>query len=155
MSRSLKKYALAAEIIGAIAVVVSLIYVAVSVNQNTKALMVANHQAIVAMEQDSIDWFKDPDFVASYADSLDDINNLSSVQWGQVESWIAGQFNVWEFAFLTHDNGMMEDNVWEGYDNHFRTVLKQPGRLRFWSEGQEGFSPAFRMYVDSILAVAE
>lgn len=32
-----------AEIVGAIAVVISLVYVGASVNQNTRALMVANH----------------------------------------------------------------------------------------------------------------
>ena len=69
MARSLQEYALAAEIIGAIAVVVSLIYVGLSVNQNTNALMVANHQALVAMDQSTTDWVKDPAF-GRYVDSV-------------------------------------------------------------------------------------
>ena len=69
MARSLQEYALAAEIIGAVAVVVSLIYVGLSVNQNTNALMVANHQALVAMDQSTTDWVKDPAF-GRYVDSV-------------------------------------------------------------------------------------
>jgi len=58
LTRSLKDYALVAEIIGAIAVVISLIYVGLSVNQNTNAVMVANHQALVAMDQNTNDWLQ-------------------------------------------------------------------------------------------------
>jgi len=49
-NEKLQEWALVAEIVGAVAVVVSLIYVGVSVRQNTDAILVANHQAIVAMD---------------------------------------------------------------------------------------------------------
>jgi len=155
VTRPLKEYALAAEIIGAIAVVVSLIYVGVSVNQNTNAVLVANHQALVALDQATTDWFKDPDFAAAHIISLDDVSKLSAVQQAQVGAYLADKFNAWEFAFLTHENGMMEDNIWQGWDDHYRTVLQQSGGRWFWGEGREGFSPAFRTYLDSILPATE
>ena len=155
MARPLKEYALAAEIIGAIAVVISLIYVGVSVNQNTNAVMVANHQALVALDQATTDWFKDPDFAAAYIISLGDAHKLSPVQQAQFSSYLADKFNAWEFAFLTHESGMMEDNIWQGWDGHYRTLLKQSGGRWFWGEGREGFSPAFRAYLDTILAETE
>jgi hypothetical protein len=155
LTKSLKEYALAAEIIGAFAVVISLIYVGVSVNQNTNAVMVSNHQAIVAMDQDTTDWFKDPDFAAAYIVALGDISKLSDVQRTQVGSYISGKFNAWEFAFLTRENGMMGDNIWQGWDGHYRTVLKQSGGRWFWGIARESFSPTFRRYVDSIVADIE
>ena len=155
MKNSLKEYALAAEIIGAIAVVISLIYVGVSVNQNTNAVMVANHQALVAMDQSTTDWFKDPDFAAAHVVSLEGIDKLSPVQRAQVGSYIAGKFNAWEFAFLTHENEMMEDNIWQGWNAHYVSVLKQPGGQWFWSEERGSFSPSFVLYVNSLLAAIE
>lgn len=150
--RLLKEYALAAEIIGAIAVVISLIYVGVSVNQNTNAVMVSNHHALVALDQATTDWFKDSDFAAAYIISLDDVSKLSAVQQAQFTSYLADKFNAWEFAFVTHENGMMEDNIWQGWDGHYRTLLQQSGGRWFWGEGREGFSPAFRTYLDSLAA---
>ena len=152
MKRSLSDYALLAEIVGAIAVVVSLIYVGISVNQNTSALMVANHQALVAMDQDTTDWFKDPEFAVTMEMALEDVSQLSPAQWTQVLSYLAGKFNAWEFAFLTHDDGMMADNIWDGWDGHYRTVLERGTGQQFWSLERESFSPAFRWYVDSINA---
>ena len=155
MKKSLQDYALAAEIIGAVAVVISLIYVGISVNQHTNAVQVANHQALVAMDQDSADWFKDPDFAAAYLIASKDIGKLSDVQRIQVGSFVAGKLNAWEYAFLTHENGMMADNIWQGWDGHYRTVLKQSGGRWFWNAERESFSPAFREFVDSIVADME
>jgi hypothetical protein len=155
LTRSLKEFALAAEVVGAIAVIISLIYVGVSVNQNTNAVLVANHQALVAMDQVTTDWFKDPDFAAAYIVASDDVSKLSAVQRSQIGSYFAGKFNAWEFAFLTHENGMMEDNIWQGWDGHYKSVLKQGGGRWFWSIEREGFSPTFRLYVESILADIE
>lgn len=155
LKRSLKEYALAAEVIGAVAVVISLIYVGISVNQNTNAIMVANHQALVAMDQDTTSWFKDPGFASAYSTSLDDMSTLSTVQRFQVGSYVAGKFNAWEFAFLTHESGMMKDNIWQGWDGHYRTVLVEPAGRWFWSKERLSFSPSFGHYVDSILADSE
>lgn len=152
MKRSLEEYTLAAEIIGAIAVVISLIYVGASVSQNTSANQVSNHQALVAMDMDKNDWLRDPEFVAIYEIATEDVGNLSPVQWAQYSTFVANTFNVWEFAFITHNNGMMDDTIWDGYGGYYRSVLQRESSQRFWTEGREGFSPEFRLHVDSLLA---
>ena len=54
MKAKLQEFALIAEIVGAIAVVISLIYVGLGVRQNTDAIQVANHQALVALDMEKI-----------------------------------------------------------------------------------------------------
>jgi len=110
---------------------------------------------LVAMDQDTTDWFKDPDFAATYLVASKDIGELSAVQRSQVGSYVAGKLNAWEYAFLTHENGMMADNIWQGWDGHYRTVLKQSDGRWFWNMERNSFSPAFREYVDSIVADLE
>jgi hypothetical protein len=75
-SGKLQDWALVAEITGAIAVVISLIYVGVGVRQNTDAISVANHHAIVAMDIERNTWFRDLEYAAVYELALDDINQL-------------------------------------------------------------------------------
>jgi len=110
---------------------------------------------LVAMDQDTTDWFKDPDFAAIYLIASKDIEKLSAVQLSQVGSYVAGKLNAWEYAFLTHENGMMADNIWQGWDGHYQTVLKQSDGRWFWSMERNSFSPSFREYVDSIVAELE
>jgi hypothetical protein len=64
----------------AIAVVVSLIYVGISVNKNTGAILVANHQALVAMDQDTNAWCRDSEFAEIVETAEDDVSKLSPVQ---------------------------------------------------------------------------
>jgi hypothetical protein len=152
MKKSLEQYALAAEIIGAIAVVISLVYVGTSVDQNTNAIRVSNHQALVAMDMEKNDWLRDSEFAAIHVIAMDDVGKLTPVQRIQYSTFIANTFNAWEFAFITHNNGMMDGNIWDGWDGFYKTVLEEKSHQWFWRKGREGFSPEFRSYVDSMLA---
>jgi len=117
--------------------------------------MVANHHALVAMDQNTNGWFRDSEFAAIFEIAIEDASTLSPVQLRQFRSFLADKINAWEFAFLTHNSGMMEDTIWDGWDAYYRMELEQKGYQSFWNTGREGFSPAFRMYVDSILAEIE
>ena len=140
-----------AEIIGAIAVVVSLIYVGLSVNQNTNAIMVANHQALVALDQDTNAWLRDLEFAEIFENATTDISQLSPSQSRQYFTFIADKFNAWEFAFITHRSGMMEDNIWKGWDGYYRSLIDEKSNQGYWESGKAGYSPAFVSYVDSVL----
>ena len=142
-------------IVGAIAVVISLIYVGASVNQNTDAIMVANHHALVAMDQNTNAWFREPDFAEVFEIAMENPDELSPAQSRQLVAFLADKFNAWEFAFITHSNGMMEDNIWSGWDGYYRGELSQRPHQWFWQSGKDGFSPSFRSYVDSILGELE
>ena len=151
MAKSLQEYALAAEIVGAIAVVISLIYVGASVNQNTDAIMVSNHQALVAMDQNTNEWFRDSGFAKAFRIAMNDPSALSPAQSLQIRTFLADKFNAWEFAFVTYSNGMMEDDIWNGWDGYYRGELANKPHRSFWQAGRDGFSPAFRAYVDSTI----
>lgn len=152
--RSLNEYALMAEIAGAIAVVVSLIYVGLSVNQNTNAIMVANHQALVALDQDTNGWLRDPEFAEIFVNATKGIDQLSSAQSRQYFTFVADKFNAWEFAYLTYESGMMEDNIWKGWDRYYRSLIDTKSNQGYWESAKAGFSPAFVSYVDSVLAAS-
>jgi hypothetical protein len=151
LKKSLRDGALIAEIVGAVAVVISLIYVGVSVNQNTRALMVSNHQALVAMDQDKNGWLRDAQFAEIYEIAEADVDRLSPAQLLQYRTFEADTFNAWEFAFITHNDGMMDENIWAGWDGYYRSRMQAKGPQWFWRTSKDTFSPAFRIYVDSVL----
>jgi hypothetical protein len=148
----LQEWALIAEIVGAIAVVVSLIYVGVGVRQNTAAILVSNHQSIVAMDIDRNTWYRDLEFAAAYELAIEDYTKLSPAQLRQFRTFVADTFNTWEYGFITHSRGMMDDTIWGGWDQYYRNELKKESYQWFWNSSKMGFSDDFRNYVDSIQA---
>lgn len=151
MKGRLQEYAFFAEIIGAVGVVISLIYVGVGVRQNTDAVHVANHQALVAMDMDKNEWLRDPEFAAIYEIAREDFTKLSPVQLRQYLTLVADTLNAWEFAFITHNSGAMSDTIWNGWDGFYRSELQTEAFRWFWKDGGINFSPDFRVYVDSVL----
>jgi hypothetical protein len=151
MGTKLEKYALIAEIVGALAVVISLIYVGTSVRQNTAVAQVANHQAIVSMDMAKNNWLKDKEFVAIHLKARDGIDKLSTIETEQYMTFVADNLNAWEFAFITYNNGVLEDTIWVGWDRYYRGWTKNKGFQLFWSQGGSNFSPDFNSYVESII----
>jgi hypothetical protein len=141
-----------AEILGIIAVVVSLAFVAFELRQNTDAVRVANHQALVAMDMEKNAWLRDPNFAATYVLARSDFEQLTPTQSRQYLTFIADTFNAWEFAHITYANGAMAENIWNGWDGFYRSELATVGGRNFWNDQGSNFSPAFRTYVDSIVA---
>lgn len=91
----LKQWALTAELVGAVAVVVSLVYVGAGIRQNTCAIMAANHQNLLAMDIDENAWFRDAEFAALYEAALAAIDGLSVSQMRQLRSFFSDQLNIW------------------------------------------------------------
>ena len=140
-----------AELVGIFAVVFSLALVAYELRQNTEAVRVANHQALVAMDIEKNAWLRDQDFAATYVLARKDFEKLTPVQSRQYLTFIADTFNTWEFAHITYSSGAMEENIWKGWDGFYRSELATEAGRKFWKDGGHNFSPEFRTYVDSLV----
>ncbi|MCP5184673.1 MAG: hypothetical protein H6993_11970 [Pseudomonadales bacterium] len=151
MKLNLQDYASVAEVIGAVAVVISLVYVALSIRQNTDAIQVSNHQALVAMDMEKNSWLRESEFAEIYVIAREEPEKLSKVQMQQYSTFVADTMNAWEFAYITYSNGAMDETIWHGWDGFYRSELSSDLFRRFWLDRGEGFSPKFKAYVDSIV----
>lgn len=107
-------------------------------------------------------WFRDAQFAEIFetandetskqVDAVSDIGRLTAAQARQYRTFEADTFNAWEFAFITHNDGMMDDNIWEGWDSYYRARMQEKGPRWFWETSRDTFSPAFRTYVDATTA---
>ena len=143
------------EVIGIIAVVFSLALVAYELRQNTEAVRVANHQALVAMDLEKNAWLRDQDFATIYVLAREDFEKLTPVQSRQYLTFVADTFNAWEFAHITYSSGAMEENIWNGWDGFYRSELATEAGRKFWKDGGHNFSLEFRTYVDSLVQYLE
>ncbi len=104
------------------------------------------------MDMEKNAWLRDPDFAGAYVRARSDFENLTPIQSRQYLTFIADTFNAWDFAHLTYSSGAMAETIWSGWDGFYRSELRTIGGRSFWRVSGPNFSPAFRAYVDSIVA---
>ena len=150
----LERWALIAEIVGAFAVVISLVYVGVGIRQNTDAIMSANHQNLLAMDIDKNSWFRDPDFAELYESALTDIDSLSASQTRQFSTYVSDQINIWENIYIAHEKGLVDERVWEGYDEFYSSQLRLPSYRLIWAKNKDGWTGEFAQHAESVLTNA-
>ena len=139
------------EFIGGFAVLVTLVYLAVQVRQNTSALSANRHH-------DMLDTLIRHDFSArsmnrEYADFLNAAihtpDELDDVDWERFVSHAYGTFAMWEESLLGHRRGMIDDQIWISWDGAGRSLWSGPGFKKFWEQEGKTHSPMFQDYVNS------
>lgn len=106
----LEKLALIAEIVGGLAVVVTLVVLITEVRENTKALMAANRQSVTGRTQDFISTLvSNPQFLAIQADlipSNDPDERLAL-------NYMADLLKLVEESYLEYQDGLLDERYWQ------------------------------------------
>ena len=146
------KWSSIAEITGAIAIVVSLIFVGSEIRQNSAILQMSNYQTTLSWGAETGSWLKDKDFAEVYVAAINNYSELTEVQILQFDEFFGQRLNIWEFAFDAHKIGMIPENTWEAWDYYFRTEFSKSSFTTMWAESKRNdYYGEFKIYVDSAL----
>lgn len=146
---TLEYWALLAEIAGAIAIVVSVIYLGVQIRANTKVLRSQAHYNALSLAQRPFEMaIADQSLADLIETSYAFPERLSEGQWFRCGNYLFMQFNSWEYLYYQNIDGSIPNQLWVGADAYFKELVEtKPGLKRFWSEYQHGFDDPFRSYV--------
>jgi hypothetical protein len=152
---SLRDWSSFAEVVASVAVVISLIFVAYSVNQNTR-IMQATHDSQIFNLQDSIigQLSADP-VLASILVKLEQKEELTPSEAKQWEWHLYRWVSLWEMAYNRHEDGLMSDQHWKGWDRAFVIFVldSETGMTEdFWQVDRETYSEGFAAHVDAAFA---
>jgi hypothetical protein len=114
MKLSLDSASKSAEIVAAIAVVLSLIYVGYQVQQNTKAIRSTVHQSLVGhvtATEGLVVTNADLAQIMLKSDSNPD--SLTPEERLRFDAFITLEFVNWENAYLNYQEGFVEERVWQ------------------------------------------
>ena len=141
------------EIVGASAVVVSLIYLAVQVKaQNREARVASAHDIFEAFRNIALP-FQNPDHAALMAKSMHEgYNNLTETERIQVIAVVIPMLRVWEEAYYQHRSERLELSIWSSISAQYIDMLSLSQFQEVWCLRKHIFSEEFRRYVDSIEA---
>ena len=140
------------EIIGAITVVVSLIYLAVQVRQNTRAQQTENFSRAldrVAAIQATLS--QDPETSVIFSKGVSDPSDLTSRERMQFTWTMYELFGAFEFMFLASKTNAIPEEIWRRWSSAVAWWLSYSGVQAWWSVRPIPFSESFTSYIDSLL----
>ena len=146
---TLEYWALIAEIAGAVAVVVSVIYLGLQISENTKVLRSQSHYNALALAQRPLEIMVENEGLAKiirvcYATP----DALTPEDWTRCGNYVFMQFNAWEYMYYQNADRAIPKQLWVGADAFFKDlVATKPGLARFWKEYAVAFDEPFRGYV--------
>ena len=113
----LHTWAAGAEVLGSIAVVVSLLLVAYSINQNTKVTHVANLNAVYDTYREiELALAADSEWVEVVVEGSRGSRKLSDAETMRYDLYISQHLNNWEVLIEDHERGYFPDDTFEGWD---------------------------------------
>jgi hypothetical protein len=153
MTLKLTNLASIAEIIGAFAVVISLIYVGVQVNDSAGAVRSASaNDANVAVQNWYLVIGSDAQTSKVFYDALISNEPLETHDEFQFLMIFQGAFLAFQNSYLIAAEGNIDVELLEGITGAIVLVKELPGMKRYWRQRKSTFHPAFVSYVDELLA---
>jgi len=153
---SLNDLANLAQVIGAIAVVISLIYVALQIRQNTNAVRSATAQSV---HEHFANWYHliaaDAELSRIAANGLRDYQSLSETERTRFISAFMSFLSYSQNAFLKWRQGLLAPSLWLGWEQVMMNLFGAPGGKAFWKERGYMFGDEFRRYIEDDLIKRE
>jgi hypothetical protein len=148
---TLEHYAYLAEIIGVIAVVVTLIYLAVQVRQGAELLRSESRQAQVANDQNGVYRFVEhPELGRLFSQKA----TPSLEEKIKLQFWIIGQMRAREHEWLQHRSGAMDEDTWMSYRDVIYFLLGTERARALWNMCSPYFNPDYAEMVDEMMQEA-
>jgi hypothetical protein len=144
------KWASVAEIISSVAILVTLLYLAVQTQQNTDSINSQSRQSLAdsAVFEQTI-WLQNPKLSLFIIDNSIEMTFEQKVQ---LDSLMLLSLTRREFAFRQYQAGVLDEKIWR-HEVEIIALLLGTQRTRSWwnTVGRNGFSTAFAGTVDSTI----
>src|SRR6267143_6591700 len=144
------------QIIGALAVVISLFYVAHQIRQNTNAVRSATAQTV---HEHFAKWYHlvaaDADLSRIVANGLRDYASLAEQERVRFVAAFMAFVSCSQNAFLKWRERLLEQPLWRGWELVIMNLVCAPGGKAFWRDRAFMFGDQFRRYVESDLMTRE
>ena len=123
------------EFISGLAVVVTLIYLALQIRHNTRAVRSSMHQDMVGSTARIAESVSDsPDVGRIVLKADEDYDNLTKEEFIRFEAYAERVFGNFESVFYSYRNSMIEQDLWESWEASYLADISRNAMRRFWHE---------------------
>ncbi len=140
------------EVIGAAAVVASLLYLAVQVRQGTKAQQTENYaRALDRISAMQSRLSQDSEVSSIFSRGVQDTSKLTAFERIRFTWALYEMFDAFEFMFYTYRNDEIPEEVWARWSRTVAYWLSFDGIQAWWDARPVGFSESFSEFVETTI----
>lgn len=138
------------EIIGAFAVVISLVYLAQQIRSQNAQAKLSSLREMSRELRSTTSMFSTKDISDILVRANADYDSLNDAETVQLLVLVTNIFRAWENAFLENRDGGLEGNAWDALSRDYRQTLGIPVFQKIWAIRKQNYDENFQRYVDSI-----
>jgi len=140
------------EVLAAIAVIVTLVFVGLEVRQNTTAVQSSAAQSV---HENFATWYSsiqsDGMLIDITTRGMQDYDSLNPIEKGQFIAVFMSFSSHTQNAFYKWQEGSLSPELWRGWELVSMNFFSTPGGQSFWDERGYMFADAFQYYIESDL----
>ena len=147
----LERAALIAEIVGGLAVVVSVIYLALQISDNNRLLRSQAHYNALEVLQRPLEVMLESDSLADALHQCDrEPYEVKESIWPRCSNYYFMQANGWEYTYYQHLDDAIPPELWIGVDGYMENQAKtNAGWVRFWEDAAFAFGEPFYSHIEA------
>jgi hypothetical protein len=139
------------EIIGAAAVVITLVYLAAQVGAANRSLRTSVRDSAFRQIQDWNDQLvSEPELPLNFQRGLESFDSLDEAGRARFLHMAYSFVKLYENLYLHHVDGSLPDDAWEGTMTTFMVYMGRPGLREYWEERRGFFHGDFVRFVDHL-----
>ncbi len=140
-----------AEVVGVIAIVVSLIYVSVQIRQNTKVARAATRQAIAdSTESLGNDLLNNGEVAEIFVKHFNG-EELSAVENLRLQARCFRDMQHWENIYYQFNEGLVSPDQWAGFRKNLIALMGINAYREYWDHEASHYSDGFRSEMRAII----
>ena len=137
------------QIIGSVAVVLSVLYLGIQVHQSTRiARLSAQDAATTALRDVTKPFAENAELARIWRLGLEDLQALSAEDQARFFHSTYQFLKAFETIHFHHAYKLMDDQVWQGWCGLLQHYIVSPGIEYYWERRRDLFSSRFQKFVD-------
>jgi hypothetical protein len=144
------------ETLGAVAVVISLVYVAIQIRQNTNETKMQRTQSLISANSEvNSQLANNKELSDIFRAGVLDFQQLPGSDQMRFGALAFSLLNRYSFAYHQFQNGQLEEIFWDVIEREILVFLNLPGAHAWWEKDKSRFLPEFVIYMDALISEAD
>jgi hypothetical protein len=152
---TLSEWAAISEILGVLAVVISLLLVVGSIRQNTAAMRTTNDNFLYERQDAIVAALATNPLLAEISVKHDNDEDLSEIERLQLWNQMFRDLLLWELAFVRFKEGLFSPAQWSEWNRVYSIQFINECPKSWWAENRHWVTEKFAAHVDSVYTATQ
>lgn len=141
-----------ANLLAAVGVIATLIYLSIQIRQNTKAVRSSSIQNLVQSFSTTAQAAVENEYIVPLLLKANaGADNLTEEERGRLHFWFIMTFRRFEGVYFQRDLGIVDAEVIDGFERSHIAILASKSAQAWWANSKEIFNSGFVAYLEELL----